>query len=285
MFNSLAKRRFSVFTPEKILDFSKLTQKDVNQFESILGPKGVVTDQEELQVHNIDWTKKFIGQSKLMLRPASTEETAEVLKYCNTRKLAVVPQGGNTGLVGGNIPVFDEIIINTARMNQILGFDESYGILSAQAGCILSELQDFTKEKDYEVPLDLGAKGSCMIGGNLATNAGGIKFIKHNSMHANCVGLKAVLPDGRILDNMTTLRKDNTGYDLKHLFIGSEGTLGIITECALLCPPMLNNRNLAMVTCNNWDDVLALLKETKAQLGDILQAFEVMDGPALADVL
>ena len=114
------------------------------------------------------------------------------------------------------------------------------------------------------MPLDLGAKGSCMIGGNLATNAGGIKFIKHNSMHANCVGLKAVLPDGRILDNMTTLRKDNTGYDLKHLFIGSEGTLGIITECALLCPPMLNNRNLAMVTCNNWDDVLALLKETKA---------------------
>ena len=285
MFNSLAKRRFSVFTPEKVLDFSKLTQKDVNQFESILGSKGVVTDQEELQAHNIDWTKKFIGQSKLMLRPASTEETAEVLKYCNTRKLAVVPQGGNTGLVGGNIPVFDEIIINTARMNQILGFDESYGILSAQAGCILSELQDFTKEKDYEVPLDLGAKGSCMIGGNLATNAGGIKFIKHNSMHANCVGLKAVLPDGRILDNMTTLRKDNTGYDLKHLFIGSEGTLGIITECALLCPPMLNNRNLAMVTCNNWDDVLTLLKETKAQLGDILQAFEVMDGPALADVL
>ena len=102
-----------------------------------------------------------------------------------------------------------------------------------------------------------------MIGGNLATNAGGIKFVRHNSMHANCVGLKAVLADGRILDNMTTLRKDNTGYDLKHLFIGSEGTLGIITECALLCPPLLTNKNLAMVTCSNWDAVLTILKTTK----------------------
>ena len=109
-----------------------------------------------------------------------------------------------------------------------------------------------------------------MIGGNLATNAGGIKFIRHNSMHANCVGLKAVLPDGRILDNMTTLRKDNTGYDLKHLFIGSEGTLGMITECALLCPPLLTNRNLAMVTCDTWDSVLDILKTTKSNLGDLL---------------
>ena len=166
-------------------------------------------------------------------------------------------------MVGGNVPLLDEIIINTARMNQILGFDESYGILQAEAGCILSDLQDYTKERHYEVPLDLGAKGTCMIGGNLATNAGGIKFIRHNSMHANCVGLKAVLPDGRILDNMTTLRKDNTGYDLKHLFIGSEGTLGMITECALLCPPLLTNRNLAMVTCSTWDGVLDILKSTK----------------------
>ena len=160
-----------------------------------------------------------------MVKPRTTEEVSEILKYCNQRKLAVVPQGGNTSLVGGSVPVFDEIIINTARMNQIIDFDESYGILSSEAGCILSDLQDFAKEKKYEVPLDLGAKGSCMIGGNLATNAGGIKFIRHNSLHANCVGLKAVLADGTVLDNMTTLRKDNTGYDLKHLFIGSEGTL------------------------------------------------------------
>ena len=124
-----------------------------------------------------------------------------------------------------------------------------------------------------------------MIGGNLATNAGGIKFIRHNSMHANCVGLKAVLPDGRILDNMTTLRKDNTGYDLKHLFIGSEGTLGIITECALLCPPLLTNRNLAMVACKSFDDVLNILKIAKTELSDLLQAIEVLDHPSVQLVL
>ena len=123
-----------------------------------------------------------------------------------------------------------------------------------------------------------------MIGGNLATNAGGIKFIKHNSMHANCVGLKAVLPDGRILDNMTTLRKDNTGYDLKHLFIGSEGTLGIITECALLCPPMLNNRHLAMLACDSWSGVLDVLKTAKSELSDLLQAIEVMDSVSMESV-
>ena len=124
-----------------------------------------------------------------------------------------------------------------------------------------------------------------MIGGNLATNAGGIKFIRHNSMHANCVGLKAVLPDGRILDNMTTLRKDNTGYDLKHLFIGSEGTLGIITECAILCPPLLTNRNLAMVACKSFDDVLNILKIAKTELSDLLQAIEVLDHPSVQLVL
>ena len=106
----------------------------------MLGPRGIVRDEEELAPANIDWTKKFIGSSKLMLKPSTTEETAEILKYCNQRKLAVVPQGGNTGLVGSNIPVFDEIIINTGRMNKILNFDESYGILQAEAGCILSDL-------------------------------------------------------------------------------------------------------------------------------------------------
>ena len=163
------------------------------------------------------------------------------------------------------------------RMNQIKGFDDFYGVLSAEAGCILQDLQNYAIERNYEVPLDLGAKGSCMIGGNLATNAGGIKLIKHNSLHANTIGLKAVLADGTILDNMTTVRKDNTGYDLKHLFIGSEGTLGIITECSLLCPPLPKARNLAMVGCGKFDDVLQILKVAKAELGDSMQAFECMD--------
>jgi D-2-hydroxyglutarate dehydrogenase len=127
--------------------------------------------------------------------------------------------------VGGSNPVFDEIILNMARMNKIIDFDESYGILTCEAGCILQDLQNYLKDRGYIMPLDLGAKGSCQIGGNLATNAGGINFVRYNSLHANCVGLKAVLANGKILDNITNLRKDNTGYDLKHLFIGAEGTL------------------------------------------------------------
>jgi len=127
------------------------------------------------------------------------------------------------------------------------------------------------------MPLDLGAKGSCMIGGNLATNAGGIHFIKFNSMHANCVGLKAVMANGQILDNMTTLRKDNTGYDLKHLFIGSEGTLGIITEAAMLCPPMATSKNLAVLAVSSYEGCQRILCLAKKQLGDILQAVEFMD--------
>ena len=128
----------------------------------------------------------------------------------------------------------DEIILSMSRMNKKIGFEETYGILQAEAGCILSDLQKYVKGYGYQMPLDLGSRGSCMIGGNLSTNAGGIRYIKYNSLHANTVGLKVVLADGRILDNMTTLRKDNTGYDLKHNFIGAEGTLGVITEASIL---------------------------------------------------
>jgi FAD/FMN-containing dehydrogenase len=212
-----------------------------------------------------------------MLKPSTTEQVSEILKHCNDRSLAVVPQGGNTSLVGGSVPVFDEIILNMGNMNKILNFDSSYGILSSEAGCILQDLQAHAQGHNTEFPIDLGAKGSCMIGGNLSTNAGGINFIKHNSLHANCIGLKAVLPNGDILDNMTTLRKDNTGYDLKQLFIGAEGTLGIITECAILCGPQAKNKNMVLLSCRTFEDVLKIQKKAKADLSDILRAFEFMD--------
>ena len=233
--------------------------QDTAFFERVIGNQNVVTDEATLEFQSTDWTKKYQGQGSVFLRPKTTEEVSAILQHCNERKLAVVPQGGRTGLVGGSVPVHDEVILSTQRMNSILGFDDSYGILSAEAGTILSDCQDFAKTRGYEVPLDLGAKGSCFIGGNLATNAGGIKFIRHNSLHANCIGLKSVLADGTILDNMTTLRKDNTGTDLKHLFIGSEGTLGVITECALLCPVLPKSRNVAVIACQNFESVLQVL--------------------------
>jgi len=145
----------------------------------------------------------------------------------------------------------------------VLRFDESYGIVTAEAGAVLLDMQHHLRDIGYTMPLDLGAKGSCQIGGNLSTNAGGIHFIRHNSLHANCIGLKAVLPSGEILDNITTLRKDNTGYDLKHLFIGAEGTLGVITECAILCPPLPKSKQLAIVACETFEDVVEVLKAAK----------------------
>jgi len=211
----------------------------------------------------MDWTRKFQGNSKLMLKPKTNEEIVEILKYCNNEKLAVVPQGGNTGLVGGSQPIFDEIILSTSKMNKIIGFDESYGIITSQSGAILQDMESHLNDLGYSMPIDLGAKGSCQIGGNLSTNAGGIHFIKHNSLHANCIGLKAVLATGEVLDNITTLRKDNTGYDLKHLFIGAEGTLGVITECAILCPPMPKFKELCVVACESFDDVVEVLKRAK----------------------
>ena len=198
-----------------------------------------------------------------MLKPKTNEEVAAILKYCNEQKLAVVPQGGNTGLVGGSQPIFDEVILSMRNMNKILSFDESYGIVTAEAGAVLLDMQNHLHDIGYTMPLDLGAKGSCQIGGNLSTNAGGIHFIRHNSLHANCIGLKAILASGEILDNITTLRKDNTGYDLKHLFIGAEGTLGVITECAVLCPPLPKSRQLAIVACETFEDVVEVLKAAK----------------------
>ena len=191
-----------------------------------------------------------------MLKPSSDDQISKILKYCNDNSIALVPQGGNTGLVGGSQPIFDEVILNMGNMNKILNFDESYGIVTTQSGAILGDLHDYLYDKGYAMPLDLGAKGSCQIGGNLSTNAGGINFVKYNSLHANCIGLKVVLASGEVLDNITTLRKDNTGYDLKHLFIGAEGTLGIITETAILCPPIPKSKQLSIVGCNSFDDVI-----------------------------
>ena len=176
-----------------------------------------------------------------MLKPKSTTQISKILKYCNEEKIGVVPQGGNTGLVGGSVPTNDntpstQIIVSTEKLNQIHDFDPHNGILTCDAGCILQDLQSFLEnhpQHPHIFPLDIGAKGSCMIGGNISTNAGGQYYYRFGSLHANVLGLEAVTADGSIVDLMSTNRKDNTGYDLKHLFIGAEGTLGMFTfDCS-----------------------------------------------------
>jgi len=222
--------------------------------------------------------RKYRGHSKLVLKPGSTEEVSKILKYCNDNMLAVVPQGGNTGLVGGSVPVFDEIVINLQRMNNIRSFDEVSGIFVADAGVILGVADNFLAEKNHIFPLDLGAKGSCQIGGNVATNAGGLRLLRYGSLHGNVLGIEAVLPDGTVVDDLSKLRKNNTGYDIKQLFIGGEGTIGIITGISILCPQRSPAINVAYFGLESYEKCQEAFREAKNQLSEILSAFELMDG-------
>ncbi|XP_048773712.1 D-2-hydroxyglutarate dehydrogenase, mitochondrial-like [Ostrea edulis] len=251
---------------------------DIATFERLL-PGRVLTDS--LEGYNTDWLKTCRGASQVVLRPKSTEEVSGILKYCNEKKLAVVPQGGNTGLVGGSVPVFDEIVISTQLMNKIISLDEISGTLVCQAGCVLASIEDYLSNYKLTIPIDLGAKGSCHIGGNVATNAGGVRLLRYGSLHGNVLGLEAVLADGEVMDCLSTLRKDNTGYDLKQLFIGSEGTLGIITAVSLNCPQKPQTVSVAFLGCQSFQTVLDVFKESRHRLGEVLSAFEFMDSQSM----
>jgi (R)-2-hydroxyglutarate---pyruvate transhydrogenase len=263
--------------------FAKVTSEHVEFFKSVLGSETAIIESitqnadDEIEAYNSDWMRKYRGHTKVVLRPASTEHISQILKYCNDKMLAVVPQGGNTGLVGGSVPVFDEIVISLARMNNIRSFDDVSGILVADAGVILEVADTYLAEKGYIFPLDLGAKGSCHIGGNVATNAGGLRLLRYGSLHGTVLGIEAVLPDGTIVDDLSKLRKNNTGYDLKQLFIGAEGTIGIITAISILCPQRSPAINVAYIGLESYDMVKKTFMEAKRRLGEILSAFELMD--------
>lgn len=244
----------------------------------------VVSDSDTLQKYNSDWTGNYTGSSKCVARPKTTEEVASILKYCNTEKIAVVPQSGNTGVVGGSVPINDELILSLEGLNEIYSFDEINGIVECGAGCVLQTLQEKVESLNHLVPIDLGAKGTCMIGGNVATNAGGQYYYRFGSIHANIIGVEVVLPNGKILNLMSANRKDNTGYDLKHLFVGAEGTLGVITKVALSCPRLPSSKNTAFLACNTFESVCKTLSCAKDELGEILAAFEFMDEEVLSQV-
>ena len=233
---------------------------------------------DDLEPFNSDWMRKYRGRTKLVVRPGSTEEVSKVLKYCNDNMLAVVPQGGNSGLVGGSVPVYDEIVINMSRMNKIRSFDETSGTIVVDAGCVLEVVDKYLAERSHIFPLDLGAKGSCQIGGNVATNAGGLRLLRYGSLHGNVLGIEAVLPDGTIMHDLSKLRKNNTGYDLKQLFIGGEGTIGIITGVSILCPQRSKAGNVAFFGLESFEKVQQAFRAAKGQLSEILSAFELMDG-------
>ncbi|EGP85516.1 uncharacterized protein MYCGRDRAFT_74344 [Zymoseptoria tritici IPO323] len=263
--------------------FKEINAEDVKYFREVLGVDNAIIDgvnqdaTDDLEAYNADWMRKYRGQTKLLLKPGSTEQVSKILKYCNENMIAVNPQGGNTGLVGGSVPVFDEIIINLGRMNKVRDFDDVSGILVADAGVILETADNYLAERGHIFPLDLGAKGTCQLGGNIATNAGGLRLLRYGSLHGNVLGLEAVLPDGTIVDDLSKLRKNNTGYDLKQLFIGGEGTIGIVTAVSIICPQRSPAVNVAYFGLESYEKVQEAFKEAKKSLQEILSAFELMD--------
>ncbi|XP_065904773.1 D-2-hydroxyglutarate dehydrogenase, mitochondrial-like [Dysidea avara] len=264
--------------------YSKVTGVDLAHFRSIVG-NNMLTDTTDMQPYNTDWLRTRQGKSAVVLRPHTTQQVCQILEYCNDRNLAVVPQGGNTGLVGGSNPVFDEIIVSVSLMNKIISLDEAAGILTCEAGCVLESLDAMLSDKGLVMPLDLASKGSCQIGGNVSTNAGGIRFIRYGSLHGSVLGIKAVLADGSILDCLSPHRKNNTGYDLKQLFIGAEGTLGVITEVAIAVPPKPKAINVALVSIESFDKAKQIVVKAKSMLSEILSAIELMDDESVEMVV
>lgn len=256
--------------------YSHLTKTDIKHLSQIVDGR-VCTSGKELDKANVDWLSMYRGRSLLLLKPKTTSEVCRILKYCHGQNLAVVPQGGNTSLAGGSVPVFDEVIISLKLMNKIISFNNLSGALVCEAGCTLQSLMDFLDKEGYSMPYRIGPKETCQIGGNMSTNCGGMHVVRYGTRHSAILGLEVVLADGSVLDLLTTMKKDNTGYHLKHLFLGAEGTLGIITKVSIECPVKSPSQHMLFLGVPSFKHVQNIFKEAKFDLGEILSAVEVFD--------
>ena len=250
----------------------------LNGLRRIVGPAHVLAEGD-LSAWELDWRKRWRGKALAVVRPGSTEEVATVVRACAAQGVSVVPQGGNTGLVGGGVPddSGSQILLSLQRMNRVRALDRANLTLTAEAGCVLQAVQQAAAEAQLLFPLSLAAEGSCTIGGNLATNAGGTQVLRYGNARELCLGLEVVTAQGDIWNGLAGLRKDNTGYDLRDLFIGSEGTLGIITAATLKLHPQPAARMTALAACTSLQDCVALLALAQSRLGAGLTGFEVMN--------
>jgi FAD/FMN-containing dehydrogenase len=248
------------------------------QLQSVLGAKGFVSDIGEKAPYLKEWRDKWQGETRAVLRPASTDEVSRVLQIANAHEVAIIPQSGNTGLVGGQIarPGHDELVVSLDRMTKIISVDPDDMSLTCEAGVSLKAVQDVATEADRLFPLSLASEGSCRIGGNLASNAGGLNVLAYGNARDLCLGLEVVLADGRVWNGVRTLRKDNTGYDLRNMFIGSEGTLGIITGAALKLFPKVKRYDTCFVAIPNIAAGLSLLTLAQEMSGNRVVAFELL---------
>jgi FAD/FMN-containing dehydrogenase len=259
----------------------------VERIRAIVGSTGLITAPQEVAPYASDWRKRYVGRPAAVVKPASTAEVAAVVRACADSRTAIVPQGGNTGLCGAATPDASgtQIILNLSRVNRIREVDARNNTMTAEAGCVLANLQKAAEEAGRLFPLSLAAEGSCEIGGNLSTNAGGTAVLRYGNARELVLGLEVVLPSGEIWDGLRGLRKDNTGYDLKQLFIGAEGTLGVITAAVLKLFPLPKSRVTAVVALESPGKALALLERALETCGERLTGFELFSDFCLSLVL
>jgi D-lactate dehydrogenase (cytochrome) len=255
---------------------TKLSPELVAQFRKVVGDKYAVTEPADVAPYVTEERNLFHGTSPLVLRPGSTAEVAAICRLAHETRTALVPQGGNTGLVGGQTPIGGEVVISMRRMDKIREIDVESNTMTAESGVVLQNAQARAAEVDRLFPLSLGAEGSCTIGGNLSTNAGGTAALAYGVAREMALGLEVVLADGRILNGLSKLKKDNTGYDLRNLFIGAEGTLGIITAATLKLFPKPRGVETAFVGLKSPDDALKLLGIARSEAAGSLTSFELI---------
>lgn len=262
------------------------TTDTLDRLKQAAGTGGFTEDQALIAPHLREWRDRFVGRTPLLLRPATTGAVARIVTICNETRTPIVPQGGNTGLVGGQIPSADgtEILLSLARMKNVHGIDASAGTLTAEAGCILDDIRKLADSNDRLFPLSLASGGSATIGGLLSTNAGGTAVLAYGNMRDLALGIEAVLPNGQVWNGLRALRKDNTGYDLKNLLIGAEGTLGIITAAVLKLSPRPREMATAILSVENVEAALLLLNRLR-DAGLFVTSFELMSGTGLDFVL
>ena len=249
----------------------------IQQLRAIVGDRGLV-DPKEAGPYEVDWREAYRGRAAAVVRPASTDEVSRVVKVLSEARVAIVPQGGNTSLCGASVPDGSgtQVVVNLSRMNRVREVDAGNNTMTVEAGCVLATLQEVAEKHGRLFPLSLGAQGSCEIGGNLSTNAGGTGVLRYGNTRELVLGLEVVLPDGRIWDGLRGLRKDNTGYDLKHLFVGAEGTLGIITAAVMKLFPLPRSYSTAFVAVESPAAAVELLSHLRGHCGERITGFELL---------
>ncbi|PRC91191.1 FAD-binding oxidoreductase [Solimicrobium silvestre] len=257
----------------------------IDQCRQLIGSTHVLTDSSDMTSYLTDYRQRYIGTAAAILKPANTEQVAEIVKLCAQHRIAITPQGGNTGLVLGSVPdqTGRSIVLSLLRLNQIRHIDDINNTITVEAGCILQQVQNAANSVDRLFPLSLASEGSCTIGGNLSSNAGGTAVLHYGNCRALCLGLEVVTPQGDIWNGLRALRKDNSGYDLRDVYIGAEGTLGVITAAVLQLFPKPASQLTAFVAINSVEAALALLNLARSNSKDtVLSAFEIMSSYSLA---